>query len=227
MESLLEEIRRHYAVICGQVRFDDLVLDFYRVAEPESLLSEEVLLASHEQLPWQPYWAESWDTALGVAAELASRNLQGSRVLDLGCGLGLTGTVAAARGAEVVMADYAPPALQFARLNSWPFRQRAEVVRLDWRQDRLPRRFDLIVGSDILYDRNDRPHLDAFWRAHLNPHGCVLLGDPTRALTDELLDWFIDRGWEATQTRRHTSVSQRVIRLVELRGLDRSGSESG
>ncbi|MCL4205913.1 MAG: methyltransferase domain-containing protein [Pirellulaceae bacterium] len=216
MDELLNEIRRDFDVACYPVRVGNLTLDFYRVADPESLLTDEVLLASHEQLEWQPYWAETWDTSFGVAEELISRALQGKHVLDLGCGLGLTGTVAAACGATVVMADYAPPALQFARLNSWPFRERVEVIRLDWRRDRLERKFDLIVGSDILYDRHDLPYLDAFWQTHLESDGKVLLGDPTRALTNDLLTWLLAQGWHATETQRRTPLSQRPIRLVEL-----------
>jgi predicted nicotinamide N-methyase len=217
MINLLQQIRQQYDIVSEEICLGDLTLEFWRVADPESVLDEEALLRSHAELPWQPYWAESWDTAYGVAGELADRDVEGLRVLDLGCGLGLTGTVAAARGAEVVMADYAPPALPFARLNSWPWREHVQVLQLDWRTDSLGQKFDLIVGSDILYDREDLPYLDAFWRGHLGGGGSILLGDPTRLLTREFIQWIRRRGWQMEESRRHVPQSDRPIRLIELR----------
>jgi predicted nicotinamide N-methyase len=217
MDELLDAIRERYEVVSDTIRVDDLTLKFWRVADPESVLDEETLEQSHTELPWQPYWAETWDTAYGVAMELASRDLKGLRVLDIGCGLGLTGTVAAAGGAEVVMADDAPPALPFARLNSWPWRERVRVLRLNWRTDDLGQKFDLIVGSDILYDREDLPYLDTFWHSHLGSDGSILLGDPTRILTREFIQWIRQRGWQMKESCRHVPQSDRPIRLIELR----------
>jgi predicted nicotinamide N-methyase len=217
MDQLLDQIRQQFEVVSDTIHLDDLTLEFWRVADPESVLDEETIELSHAELPWQPYWAETWDTAYGVAQELAGRNLAGVRVLDLGCGLGLTGTVAAARGAEVVMADFAPPALLFARLNSWLWRERVQVLRLNWRTDRLGRKFDLIVGSDILYDREDLPFLDAFWRDHLDTGGSILLGDPTRLLTREFIQWIGRKGWQMEESCRRVPQSDRPIRLIELR----------
>jgi predicted nicotinamide N-methyase len=217
MDDLIKQIREKYDVISDTIRLGDLTLKFWRVADPETVLDEETLQLSHAELPWQPYWAETWDTAYGVATELVSRSLQGLRVLDLGCGLGLTGTVAAARGASVVMADYAPPALLFAQLNSWPWRERVQVLRLNWRTDDLGQKFDLIVGSDILYDREDLPYLDAFWRGHLEPSGSILLGDPTRLLTREFIQWIRHRGWQLQESCRHVPQSDHPIRLIELK----------
>jgi predicted nicotinamide N-methyase len=216
LDALLEQIGCDYDLVCETIQVGPIALQFYRVADPETLLTDEVLKKTHDELTWQPYWAESWDTAHGMALELCERSLHDTNVLDLGCGLGLTGTIAAAVGARVVMADYAPPALLFAQLNSWPYRQRVEVRRVDWRRDELDRQFDLIVGSDILYDRGDLPYLNDFWQRHLMPGGSVLLGDPTRALTNAMLDWIGNQQWLIMEHCRTTPVSERTIRIVEL-----------
>lgn len=133
-------IRRQYETVCDTYRFGDLAVPLTRVVEPDEMLQRmEVDAASGAVATprWQPYWAELWGCSLAVCEVLAKQDLQGVRVLDLGCGLGLTGTVAAARGARVILADAAPPALLFARLNSWPYRDRVQVRLLDWRRDRL------------------------------------------------------------------------------------------
>ena len=78
-----------------------------------------------EDPPHLPYWAELWESAAGIATALTRRDLNPqTRVLDLGCGMGLAGTVAAALGAQVTFADLEPPALLFARLNSLPYAAR-------------------------------------------------------------------------------------------------------
>src|SRR5262245_66037430 len=100
-----------------------------------------------------------------------------ANVLDLGCGMGLSGTAAAALGARVLFADLEAAALLFARLNSVPYRGRVRTRQTDWRRDNLGERFDLILGADILYERKQWENLEPFWRAHLAPSGSILLGE--------------------------------------------------
>lgn len=212
-------IRRQYVTVCEAYHFQDLTVQLTRVAEPDEMLErmEQDTTASGDASPrWQPYWAELWGCSLAVCQRLVQLPLQGIRLLDLGCGLGLTGTVAAARGALVTMADAAPPALLFARLNSWPYRDRVQVRRLDWLRDQLPERFAWIVGADILYDRGDWPHLDAFWRAHLAPGGTVLLGEGGRSTGGEFPAWLHGRGWQLDGTEIAQPGYPRPIRLFQL-----------
>lgn len=68
-----------------------------------------------------PYWTEAWPSSVAMARELMLRSelVAGRRVADLGCGLGLAGTVAGLMGAnEVVFLDREPLALQLAMLNA-------------------------------------------------------------------------------------------------------------
>jgi predicted nicotinamide N-methyase len=197
-----------------------LTVQLTRVVEPDELLErmEGVVASGASPVPrWQPYWAELWGCSLAVCDLLARHDLQGVGVLDLGCGLGLAGTVAAARGARVTMADAAPPALLFARFNSWPYRDRVQVQRLNWRRDRLGTRFPCIVGADILYDREDWPFLEAFWRAHLAPGGVVLLGEGGRSTGGEFPVWLDGRGWQLARSEVAMPLQPRPIRLFQLR----------
>jgi len=167
------------------------------------------------QPPWQPYWAEAWESAVVLASELAQQNLSGRSVLDLGCGLGLVGTVAASLGGQVLMVDAAPPSLLFARINSWPWRENVAVKRIDWRHDELAKSFSLIAGSDIVYDRAEWPHLEGFWRTHLNVGGSVLLAEPGRSTGDEFITWIADRGWKLREIACRTTLSEKA-RVIEL-----------
>ena len=213
-EILFRQLSQRFKTEWVPLRFGDVHLKILRVRDPDSLLDEEQILAGHQEVDWQPYWAQAWDAALMLSEQLSGMDFAGTRVLDLGCGLGITGAVVAARGGQVTMGDYAEPAVEFARLNSWPWRSSVRVLPLNWRTDQLTERFDWIVAADILYDRDEIVHLDRFWRIHLKPGGKILHGDPNRAMTVEFLSALDALGWQVT-TRLEPFSARRCLRLTE------------
>ena len=89
-----------------------------RIADFEALLEDldPITFAEDERLP---YWTELWPAAVAMAHYIVQRlPLDGRRVLELGCGLGLVGVVAALHGARVLCTDYEEAALAFARHNA-------------------------------------------------------------------------------------------------------------
>lgn len=199
---------------------DDLSIHFTRVEDPDQILEQTEFCEKSpddQQVAWQPYWAEAWAAAETTANELAATVKPDMRVMDLGCGLGLTGAVAAARGARVMMADHAPPALLFAELNTWPWREHVEICRVDWRNDVWTGdRYDLIVGSEVIYDRVDWPYLERFWRVRLADGGNVLLSEGGRLTGDEFSDWIESRGWHVDLKTFYPESRPRRIRLFRL-----------
>lgn len=226
--ALTARIARRYRTVTEELTIGDLAIRFTRVANPDQVLeAKDASDAAGVVTAWQPFWAETWESAWAVAAALLREDLHGQRVLDLGCGLGLSGAVAAARGAHVMLVDAAPPALLFARLNCWPWRARVQFRRLDWRHERLPHsRFQRIIGSDILYDREDWPFLERFWREHLAPTGGVLLGEPGRGTGDEIAAWLGLRGWQVQVSSAPGYSGRRPLRLFRavLAGSDAGAS---
>jgi predicted nicotinamide N-methyase len=225
--ALLWRIHRRFPTVTEAVQFGPARFDFTRVADPDRVLDEvaeeedrrERLGGVRHLEPLHlPYWAELWDSAGGIGQYLAraETSLAGVRVLDLGCGQGLAGCVAAALGARVLFADLEAPALLFARLNSLPFTPRIGTRRLNWQTDRLDQSFDLILGADILYERKQWDHLEPFWRAHLATNGRVLLGEPGRQTGDLFLDWIGPRGWKLEQLEETVPTRERAIRIFQL-----------
>ncbi len=199
-------------------------LVFTRPSDPEAVLDELAEAATTGNLPNSsdypvrlPYWAEVWDSALGMCQWLANHPPARQHVLDLGCGLGLTGAVACALGANVTLADIEPPALLFAALNTLGLKGTATTALLDWRTGTLPRSFDLILGADIVYERSQRDYLEPFFRKHLAPKGTILLGEPGRQTGDEFLTWLDAKGWVAQSTEVTVISRPAPIRLVTLR----------
>jgi predicted nicotinamide N-methyase len=186
-----------------------------------------------------PYWAELWDSAFGIARivesgewSVESKNDRHRRatlhapaprpsplapsVLDLGCGMGFTGMVAAAMGASVLFADLESDCLLFARLNSLPWTGRVRTRRLNWQIDRLGETFDLILGADVLYDHTQWDYLDSFFRHHISPTGSILLGEPGRQTGDRFPDWITPRGWKLDRIDQPVPTRTKPIRIFRL-----------
>jgi predicted nicotinamide N-methyase len=225
---LLWRIHRRYPTVSESLDFGAVKLKFVRIADPDRVLDdvaaeedrrEKFGAAADATTLSLPYWAELWESALALALSMCQAGAQHflaptSNVMDLGCGMGLAGCVAARLGANVLFADLEPLALLFARLNSLPDFARVRTRRLNWQTDRLTETFDLILGADILYERAQWPFLEPFWRAHLAAGGMVLLGEPGRQTGDEFVDWIRQRGW--TLTTHPETVRGRNMRIFEL-----------
>ncbi|MEW6583054.1 MAG: methyltransferase domain-containing protein, partial [Actinomycetota bacterium] len=157
---------------------------------------------------------------------LAARRLDGMRVVELGCGLGLPSVVALARGAEVLATDWYEEALEFARANARSAigRDLATLV-VDWRfppadlVDQAP--FDLVVAADVLYETRNAEAL-----AGLLPHlvaegGEVWIADPRRPDARHLWDALEPAGWvrETRDVRLEGPVDEAgpVVHLHRLR----------
>ena len=223
---LLHRIRRRFAVLTETVSVGPLTLEFTRIEDPNRVLDEVAAEEDRlEKVKGQrvcedqlhlPYWAELWDSAMGMGQFLVNHSARLASVLDLGCGMGLSGTVAAALGHRVLFADLEPPALLFARLNSLPWARRVRARRVDWRKDRLGERFDLILGADILYERKQWDHLEPFWREHVADNGAVLLGEPGRRTGELFVDWIRGRGWNFEEFAEPVETRSNPIRLFRL-----------
>jgi predicted nicotinamide N-methyase len=156
-----------------------------RIVRPRAAdeLIDEDAFAQDEFLP---YWAELWPSALALARAVAAAPPVGLRVLELGCGLGVPSIVAALAGAAHVRAtDWADDALAFARRNAELNGARIETALLDWRDGSAEASRDVVLGSDLLYERrNVEPLLALLPR--LAPE--VLLAEPGRPYAREFFE---------------------------------------
>ena len=168
------------------------------------LLDEEAF----ERDQFLPYWADLWPSAVALADVVARRPPTGKRVLELGCGIGLPGIVAA-RGAaaDVLLADWSPDAIAFAADNAARNGVGVRTVVASWESPReltVEGGWDLVLASDVLYEeRNVLPLLEAL-DALVGAGGEVWLTDPRRRHTPAFLEL------AAEQWRTGTLASARV-----------------
>ncbi|HUB25756.1 MAG TPA: methyltransferase [Tepidisphaeraceae bacterium] len=215
--QLADRIGRRYRLTAGRISLGELELPFMRIAEPDRVLDDAVAAESRGAGAGRvPYWAELWDAALALG-QFISRTLRGGEtVLDLGCGMGLAGAAAAARGGRVMLADLETQALLLARLNTLAWHKHVRVRRVNWQTDRLHQQFDVILGADILYERSQWDYLDVFWREHLAAGGRVILAEPCRSACDGFSQWAGERGWTVASLSEPVNTQVRMIRIFEL-----------
>lgn len=102
-----------------------------------------------------PYWSVLWRSGVALAGALASEDLAGKRVVELGCGVGVPSLVAARLGAHVLATDSEPEALDLLEVNARENGLTLETLRVDWHEpDELVARgpFDLVLAADMLYE---------------------------------------------------------------------------
>ena len=165
-----------------------------------------------------PFWAATWRAATGMDQFLDRIDLQGKRVLELGCGTGHAGLAAAHRGADVLLTDGVTDPLLLVRMSVWELQDRCRVQLLRFGVDQLDEpRFPLILGSDVTYLRELWPELDKCLRQHLTPGGTVLLSDPFRFIANEFRGWIQEHGWEYQEHKVELKDDPKhPIRVMEL-----------
>lgn len=132
-----------------------------------------------------PYWAELWPSAIALSEHLAQRHLiqPGTSVTEIGCGLGLSGIVAGKLGAQVTLTDYLSEALAFAKRN-WALNfttETASFMQMDWRDPNPALAAEIVLASDVCYERRFLKDLPNAFRTLCKPGGRILVSDPYRS----------------------------------------------
>ncbi len=177
----------------------------------DAVRDQDRLLEAADHFEAFPYGLLLWDAGVVLADALASMGpLDGRSVLELGAGVGLTGLAARHLGGSVVQTDHAPEALELARRNALlnGIDGITQTVA-DWAQWDVPGRFDLIVGSDILYDGSAHAPIAGVLEASLADGGIVVLSDPGRTATPLFVRDMCAAGWDVRQvTHRIDAIHQ-------------------
>lgn len=192
-------------------RFELFVLDDDEVV---ANLAARTTSPVNPDAPDNPYFGVLFESALALARRvLEGPVLAGKRVLDLGCGVGLTGIAAALRDASVTFGDVMHEALALARKNAERCDVAGEFVRFDVRGDPPSDlgRFDFVIASDLLYER-DKPRavLRALDRL-LAQDGVALLGDPFRPTADALAAAATEVGFDVAIDVEHVVGKDRDV----------------
>jgi predicted nicotinamide N-methyase len=166
-----------------------------------------------------PFWAYAWAAGCALARVLLDEPglVRGRRVLDFGCGGGVTALAAARAGArEVVANDVDPWALATLALAAERQDLRVTPLLADLtRQARRAFEFDVVLCADLAYERGAAAPERAFLRAARLAGARVLAADAERA--------YFDAGglrllaeYRVPVPRDLEGVEERVARVYEL-----------
>lgn len=130
-----------------------------------------------------------WPSGSRLAERMALRPVNvDERILELGCGLGLASLVGHRRGANITASDCHPLAGEFLRenlrlnhLSPMSYQHGHWGQHAAQQQDpAVSSKFDLIIGSDILYERDEQGDLANYIHQHMEDHAEVWVVDPNR-----------------------------------------------
>ena len=179
----------NYKIKIAQIENPEFLFDDFLNKKPEDEDFKD------EQIP---YWADLWPSAIALSEFLVdnSKLVKDKSVLEIGCGLGLVGIVAAKLGGLVTLTDYLPAALEFAEYN-WKlnFKTKADVQLLDWRKPQNILPVDVLLASDIAYEsRSFKPLLKAL-KVLVKKDGLILIGEPNRKFAKEFFTDIKNEGY--------------------------------
>lgn len=172
------EVKHQCVAVAGAAALEiRSLLDRQQYADPRGEAAAAGIPPAHWAL-----FGQVWPSARKLADLMQAWVLDGRRVLEIGCGLALASLVVHRRGGDITASDRHPLAKSFLdcnlRLNRLPgMKYRGG----DWaRADPALGLFDLIIGSDVLYERGHPGELAAFIQLHAAARAEVLIVDPNR-----------------------------------------------
>lgn len=216
--TLADQLAAKYRLVKGPLGLPGWELEILRPASVDDLISEE----EFNQDGRLPYWADVWPSALGLAKRLLREAGDGRTLLELGCAVGYTACLAARLGFRVTATDYYADAGKFVQLNAALNGLPIPTERMvDWRDYPADLRgFDMVIASDVLYEK---PYCDLVancFAFSLAPHGLGLLTDPQRILAADFPAAAARNGLIVTrreEIRVEKEGRRQVIDLFELR----------
>jgi len=183
------------------------LLDRQQFCDPDGVAER----AGVQPAMW-PIFGQVWPAGLFLAETMSGYPFAGRRILEIGCGIALASLVLQRRGADITSTDLHPLAGEFLHHNlalndllPLPFHPGA------W-SERLPPlgRFDLIIGSDLLYEPDHPALLAGFIDRHARERAEVIIVDPGRGMHGKFsramtaLGYHREHGWSEQQRVRES-----------------------
>ena len=150
-----------------------------------------------------PIFGVVWPSSLVLAHYMSDYETGSKRVLEVGCGMALSSLLLNKKHSDITATDYHPESQKFLDRNvilneddSIPYEQ------TDWASlDDTLGLFDVIIGSDLLYEDDHAELLANFLEAHAKPVCEVIIVDPGRGRKNKLSSRMIQFGFTSSQQK--------------------------
>jgi predicted nicotinamide N-methyase len=136
-----------------------------------------------------PYFGILWEAAISLSEFLAEnpKLVSNKKVLELGCGLGLPSLVATNLGADVLATDFHPDVEEYFQRNCRHSSVECKYLRLNWREENVQEKFDVVIGSDVLYESKHPKEVALGLLRFVKDGGTIILSDPGRSYLQQFL----------------------------------------
>lgn len=163
-----------------------------------------------------PLFGLVWPSSQVLARLMLDHHVKGKRILEVGCGIALASLVLNQRSADITATDHHPETEGFLLYNtdlnnatSIPF------VRTGWAQSAMDElgSFDLIIGSDLLYEDQHVELLSRFINQHSRRQCEVVMVDPGRGLHAKFSKKMVTLGYSHSQEKpEHTDYLEKKFK---------------
>ncbi len=150
-----------------------------------------------------PLFGLVWPSSRILAGAMQTMDIAGKRILEIGCGLALSSLVMQRRGANITASDCHPLAASFLAENLLLNHLQPLAFQTgNWAdEDQTLGTFDLIIGSDVLYERDHPGQLSRFLSRHSRPDVEVIIIDPDRGNRPRFTRDMADLGYDHREQR--------------------------
>ncbi len=177
----------HYRSLKNRNQFDDV----NGVAEALGISSAS----------W-PIFGMVWQSGEILAQLMANYDLNNKRILEVGCGVGLASLVLNKRMANISATDIHPLALEYLNHNTALNQDRdIPFFRTDWidTQGASQGDFDLVIASDVLYERPHNRLLSLFIEHYARSTSEVIIVDGGRGFSNKFTQLMAANGFRVEQ----------------------------
>ena len=213
LDRVMEQIGSKFAVETIPLKIGEQILKIVQIKDYEEFILDRIE-ADDPNVTEAPFWAKLWEASFLLAYFLGKQPVRPHHhLLEIGAGIGIVGIYAALCGHRITVTDINEDALLFARANALlNGLSDLEIRKLDWSDLGETRRYDAIVGSEVVYDRRSYPLLVSFLSRSLAPDGVIFLAKhadlPAPSFFEELTKCFVFK--KTSQSLRMDDEAQQI-----------------
>lgn len=151
-------------------------LDLYQVKNWDRFI-DALADKGEEYISQFPFWIKVWEASIVLADHLLRMEIEkGKEILEIGAGMGVAGLCLGALGHKVTITDYEDDALELLRMNvEHNGLDNVSVRKLDWNSPDLTGKYDIICGSELVYNETFIHPIMDLLRNYITPDGIILL----------------------------------------------------
>jgi predicted nicotinamide N-methyase len=169
----------------------DTLCEFFGEEDQDNSLAEE----------YCPYFGVLWEAGIGLTQHLIKLDLKNKKILEIGCGLALPSFLVTKMGGNIIATDFHSDVPLFLELNQKNNQIYFPYKVMNWRNEIERTKtdlglFDLVIGSDILYESQHPMQVAEALIAFLKPGGKIILSDPGRAYIQKFITSMNECGYK-------------------------------